>query len=414
MFIGMPIVFALLAGPGIALVIEGHTEYFTLIFNRLYNGIDSFALMALPFFVLAGELMRVGGITNKLINLSESFIGHYKGGLAQAAIVSSTIFSSLTGSAVAATSALGTMLIPEMEKRGYKRSFAATLIVASTILGPIIPPSTIMIVYAYVMNISVAALFAAGIIPGILMCIGLMIVVRIYAAKYNFPVGNKSTLKMRLHATYEGFFPLLMPVIILGSIYTGICTATEAAAVAVAYAIILCFIMKTIKLKDTITIFKNSAISSGVILLLVGVAVSFGSMVSISGIPPKIATALLSITNNKYLLLFIVNILFIIVGMFLDAGPAILILAPIIAPVMTSVGINPLHFGAIMCINLTIGLATPPMGLALFVGSGISKIPIEKITSEIIPFLVVEYGVVFLMSFIPEIALFLPKILGLV
>jgi tripartite ATP-independent transporter DctM subunit len=271
-----------------------------------------------------------------------------------------------------------------------------------------------MIVSAYVMNISVAALFAAGIIPGILMCIGLMIVVRIFAAKYNFPVGNKSTLKMRLHATYEGFFPLLMPVIILGSIYTGICTATEAAAVAVAYAIILCFITKTIKLKDTITIFKNSAISSGVILLLVGVAVSFGSMVSISGIPPKIATALLSITNNKYLLLFIVNILFIIVGMFLDAGPAILILAPIIAPVMTSVGINPLHFGAIMCINLTIGLATPPMGLALFVGSGISKIPIEKITSEIIPFLVVEYGVVFLMSFIPEIALFLPKILGLV
>ena len=414
LLLSLPIAFALLSAPAIDAAVHGETAVFTQLMLRLYYGIDSFPLMALPFFILAGEIMNRGGITLRLVNLSQAFVGHYRGGLAHINIASSMLFAGLSGSAVADTSALGGMLIPAMEKNGYKRSFAAAVTAASSVIGPIIPPSGIMILYAFMMNVSVAGLFAAGVVPGILLGGGLMILTAYLAKIRDYPIAaERATTKDRLHALREGFLPLLTPVIMLGGILAGVFTPTEAAAVAVLYAFILAIaVMRTLKFSELGPLLAQSAITSGSILLLVGAAVAFASVLSLTGAPQQITTAFLSLTDNPLLLLFLVNILLLIVGMFLDAGPAVLILGPILAPLFTDLGVEPLHFAIIMCINVTVGLATPPMGLILFVASSITGDRIERIAWEMIPFLIVEIGIIFLVTFVPSISLALPRALG--
>ena len=369
LLIGLPVFFGLLAAPGLLLYLNGQERDITLLYRNVYNGIDSFPLMAIPFFMLAGELMNRGGITMRLVEFSQAFMGHLRGGLAHVNVLSSMLFAGLSGSAVADTSALGSMLIPAMEKQGYSRKFAAAITAASSVIGPIIPPSGIMIIYAYVMGESVAALFLAGVIPGAMVGIGLMLMVKFMANKYDFPIAtNKYTWPERGKASLKAFFPLLTPVIILGGILGGIFTPTEAAAVAVAYALFIgIFVLRSLKISDLSGVITRAGITSSVVLLLVGAAMAFKTVVSLSHAPEQLAAFILTLTSNPLLLLFLINILLFIVGMFLDAGPAIIILGPILGPIFINLGIDPIHFAIIMSVNLTVGLATPPMGLVLFV-----------------------------------------------
>lgn len=415
LLIGLPVLFALGLSPVIALLQADKLLFLNMLYQRLYAGMDNFLLLALPFFMLAGEFMVNGGITTRIISFSQTMVRHYRGGLGHVVILSATIFGALTGSSVAATSAIGNMMIPEMERFKYDRTYAAAITAAATVLGTIIPPSGIMLIYAFVMNISVAAMFMAGIVPGLLLCGALMLVNRSQIQKYPQVQQFEKALPAERSAAFKAaILPLLTPVIILGGIYGGIFTPTEAAAVAVFYAFVLSvFIMRVLKLRDVFPMFVRIAVNAGAILIIVAAASGFASVVSLSGIADTISRFFYSVTDNPYLLFFIMNIFLFFVGMFLDAGPAILIFAPILAPIMTHVGIDPVHFGVVMVVNLSIGLATPPMGLVLFVASAVSGVPLQKISRVIIPFLAIEALVIFVISFFPTLVIGLPKLLGM-
>ncbi|MEL6099777.1 MAG: TRAP transporter large permease [Pseudomonadota bacterium] len=476
LLIGLPVFFGLLAAPGILLYLNGQEKDITLLYRNVYNGMDSFPLMAIPFFMLAGELMNKGGITTRLVEFSQALMGHLRGGLAQVNILSSILFAGLSGSAVADTSALGSMLIPAMEKEGYSRRFAAAITAASSVIGPIIPPSGIMIIYAYVMGESVAALFLAGIVPGILVGLGLMFMVRVLADRYDLPAAHRvvltgtklgplelwfSFILVRLnlgwllsqfvplgeaptataswltlvggivaaHAFFVGLrrlvshdfrmvckravLPLQTPILILGGILAGVFTPTEAAAVAVAYALLVAlFVLRTMRLADLPDVLSRAALTSAVVLLLVGAAMAFKTVVSLSYAPQILADLILSLSDNPLILLFLINLLLFVVGMFLDAGPAIIILGPILAPIFTDLGVDSIHFAIIMSVNLTVGLATPPMGLVLFVASAVSRERVETIAKAILPFLAVEILVIFLITYVPAISMTIPRLTG--
>ncbi len=415
MALGMPVVFALLVGPGLSLVLDAQQPYFAALLARLYNGIDSFPLLAVPFFILAGELMNAGGITARIVNFSQSLVGHVRGGLAQVNILSSMLFAGISGSAVADASAIGKMLIPAMEANGYRRSFAAAVTAAAAVIGPIIPPSGIMILYGFVMNLSVGALFAAGIVPGVLMGLGLMGMTRLLAARYDLPVAApRATWSERGRSLRGAIVALMMPGILLGGLLGGVFTATEAAAVAAAYALLVTlFVLKSLRTSQLPEIFIATAVQSGVILLLVGAAVTFGWLVTMSGMAEALAQRLLGITDNPLLLLLLLNLLLFFLGMFLDAGPAILILGPVLGPVFSSLGVDPIHFAMIMCINLTVGLATPPMGLVLFVSASVAQERVEHIVRALLPFLLVHALVIVLVTCFPALTLTVPRWLGL-
>ncbi len=481
LLIGLPVFFGLLASPGILLWMSGQEKDITLLYRNVYNGMDSFPLMAIPFFMLAGEMMNKGGITIRLVEFSQALMGHLRGGLAHVNVLSSILFAGLSGSAVADTSALGSMLIPAMEKQGYTRRFAAAITAASSVIGPIIPPSGIMIIYAYVMGESVAALFLAGIVPGVMVGVGLMVMIRLMANRYDLPkaerivrkdqsiskaeywgsfvllrlnigwviyaiftnavpLGGEGASAIMVWVTFlvavlaaHGFLmvmrgrvshdfrivckravvPLQTPILILGGILLGIFTPTEAAAVAVFYAVIVAFfVLRTMSLADLPEVLSRAALTSAVVLLLVGAAMAFKTVVSLSYAPQILAEFILSLSENPLILLFLINLLLFIVGMFLDAGPAIIILGPILGPIFVDLGVHPVHFAIIMSVNLTVGLATPPMGLVLFVASSVSKEKVETISKAILPFLAVEVLVIFLITYIPEISMTVPYLTG--
>ncbi len=486
LMVGLPVFFALLVSPGLLLWLNGQERDMALLYRNVYNGMDSFPLMALPFFMLAGELMNRGGITTRLVEFSQALMGHLRGGLAHVNILSSILFAGLSGSAVADTSALGSTLIPAMEKNGYTRKFAAAVTAASSVIGPIIPPSGIMIIYAYVMGESVAALFLAGIVPGILVGAGLMLVVRLLADRYDLPKAERivqrdqklsvmeywvSFVLLRLNfagvllGVYAGIgaavqwqsgadiavnnwilmvvflviahfvlmsmrtkvssdfrivckkavAPLQAPIIILGGILVGVFTPTEASAVAVAYALLISFfVLRSMKLSDLPSILTKSALGSSTVLLLVGAAVAFKTVVSLSHAPEQLAGFILDLSEDPLILLFLINMLLFVVGMFLDAGPAIIILGPILAPIFIELGVHPVHFAIIMSVNLTVGLATPPMGLVLFVASSVSGEKVETISKAILPFLAVEILVIFLVTYVPAISMTVPRLTGFV
>lgn len=414
LLVGLPVFFALLAAPGLVLWMSGQERDVALLYRNVYNGMDSFPLMAIPFFMLAGELMNRGGITERLVEFAQALMGHLRGGLAHVNILSSMLFAGLSGSAVADTSALGSMLIPAMEKQGYTRRFSAAITAASSVIGPIIPPSGIMIIYAYVMGESVAALFLAGIVPGILVGLSLMLMVKVMADRYDFPVASRrTTWREKGQASLKAFFPLMTPVIIMGGILGGIFTPTEAAAVAAAYGLLIgLFVMRTLTLRDIPGILQRAAATSAVVLLLVGAAMAFKTVVSLSHAPEILAGAILGLSDNPLVLLFLINVLLFIVGMFLDAGPAIIILGPVLGPIFTQMGVDPIHFAIIMSVNLTVGLITPPMGLVLFVASSVSGERIATISRAILPFLLMEVIVIFLITYIPAISMTIPRLTG--
>lgn len=418
--LSIPVIFGLLGASGIVVANDLGAEFdprdLNSLLSQVFSGMSSVPLMALPMFILAGELMNAGGITERLVRFSQSLIGHLRGGLAQVNILSSILFAGLSGSAVADTSALGSMLIPAMEKQGYTRRFAAAVTAASSVIGPIIPPSGIMIIYAFIMGVSPAALFAGGIVPGLMIGSGLMFVTWRLAKKYDFPVASRrASAREVVAAGRETFWPLLTPIILLGGILTGFFTPTEAAGVAAFYALIVSvFVIRALRIGDLPATFYRAAVASGIILMLIGASKSFSWVADQVGAAQMLADFVLSLTDNPYLLLILLNLMLFVVGMFLDAGPAILILGPILSKVFVGIiGLDPVHFAIIMCVNVTVGLATPPMGLVLFVASSISRERVEAITKAILPFLAVEAGVIFLITFFEDLVLFLPRVMGL-
>ena len=412
--LGVPVVFALLLAPGMGMVVDGRTEYFKLLQSTLYNGMDSFPLMAVPFFMLAGEIMSRGGIALRLVEFSKALIGHIRGGLAHVNILCSILFAGLSGSAVADTSALGSMLIPAMEKNGYSRRFAAAVTAASSVIGPIIPPSGIMILYAFIMDVSVAALFAAGFAPGLLVGAALMVISHILAKRRNYPAANERvSWRGRATAFRGAFLPLLTPVILLGGILGGVFTPTEASAVAAVYALLVSvFVLRTLSWREVPEVVFRAALTSGGVLRLVGASVAFARMLTLSGAAADVEQAVLAVSQDPLILLFLFNVMMLMVGMILDAGPALLIFGPIFAPIFIGLGVDPVHFAAVMCVNATIGLATPPVGLVLFVAAGISRESVGAIVREILPFLAAQIAVLFMMTYIPALTLTLPRALG--
>ena len=412
--LGVPIVFSLIFAPMVGVWLTDKTVFLSMMPQRIFGGINQFPLLAIPMFILAGEIMNHGGITLRLVNFAKTLVGHLRGGLAHVNIVSSMLFAGLSGSAVADTSALGSILIPAMEKDGYTRRFAAAVTAASSVIGPVIPPSIIMVVYAYIMGVSVGGLFAAGFVPGLMMGIGLMLVNSFIAKKRNYPRAERRASIGEVSTSFgSAFLPLLTPFIILGGIISGVFTPTEAAAAAVAYALMLSLLVtRTLPIREIPAMLYRSGLASASILLVIGAATVFGWVTSLSGVPNAITGLLTSISDNPYIVLFCVNILLFIAGMFFDAGPAILILGPLLGPTMQALEIEPLHFAIIMCVNLTVGLATPPMGLVLFVASTLTRLSVLNIVKDMWPFLLVHVVVIFLITYLPFLTLTLPRLLG--
>ncbi len=416
LILGMPVGFGVGITAMVAIYNIGGTDLFSLIPARFYSGSDLFPLMAMPLFILAGEIMNRTKITHAVIDFANTLVGHVKGGLGHANILASVFFAGLTGSAVADTAAIGTMLIPAMAKKGYGKNFAAAITAASSCIGPIIPPSTIMVIYGSFMGVSIAGMFAAGLVPGLLMAPALMLITRNFAIKNNIPVlSQRPTLKEFVLSLKKSILALMMPVIILGGILTGWFTPTEAGGVAVLYGLLVgFFIYRNLKFRDLYEVLENMTSVTAVVFLILATAAILSWLLASEQIPQQIAAGVLSITKNKYLVLLFINILLLIVGCFMDQTAALIILGPVLAPLAIGVGVHPMHFGIIMCLNLVIGLTTPPLGACLFSCCSISNVSVEDITKEIWPMILALLAVLALVTYIPAVSLTLPRLLGFI
>ena len=395
----------LLMGSGVGLLSMAPLQYF--------SGLDMFTLMAMPFFILAGELMNKAGITKRLVNFSNILVGHWRGGLAHANIIASVFFAGMTGAAVSDTAAIGTMLIPAMVDDGYDVDFSAAVTAASSIIGPTIPPSNMMVIYGSLMNVSIAGLFAAGFLPGIVLAILLMIMSAWLSYKRGYPKGPKTTFRQKLVGTKDAIIPLLMPVIILGGILSGLFTPTEAASIAVFYALVIgFFVLKSITFRDLLPMLLKTAKITGSVFLIIGAASILSWVLAINQVPQAIAAFLIATTGNPKLILLMIIILMLIVGMFMDIAAALIILGPILHPIAVSMGMSPIHFGIIMVLSLNIALMTPPVGACLFVACSISKISLARLSKAIFPFIIMEVIALFIVAYIPEISLLIPRLLG--
>ena len=387
----------------------------TTIAQRMLTGIDSFALLAIPFFVLAGEIMKQGGIANRLINFAKSIVASLPGGLAYVNVLASMLFGAISGSAIAATSAIGSIMTDRMEEEGYPRAFSASVNITSSTTGLLIPPSNILIVYALASGgtASVAALFIAGYLPGILLGLAIIGYIVFVAITKKFEKGNRSSLKDIWFYFRKSFFSLLMLFIVVGGIVAGIFTATEASVIAVLYATILALFYGTVSRNSFPKILLNSAKTTAVVMFLICTSMAMSWLFSFESIPELMSSFLLEQFSNKFLILLIINITLLVVGTFMDITPAVLIFTPIFLSVATSLGMDPVHFGIVLVLNLCIGLCTPPVGTVLFVGSGVAKISVSKIVRPLLPFLFIMFLVLLLVTYIPEISLWLPNLLKL-
>lgn len=410
---GIPIGFVLGIVPVIYLKFFGNIPL-DIIAQRLFNGVDSFVFLAMPFFILAGNLMNDIGITNSLVKLSKVIVGRIHGGLAQANIVVSVLFAGLTGAAVADTAAIGSMLVPAMKKEGYSAEYSAAVTASSSIIGPIIPPSIIMVIYGAVTGQSIGALFMAGFLPGILVAICLMLLATYFAIKEGHPRRSEAyTVREILTTIRSSLVALLVPIIIIGGILSGLFTATEAAAVACAYSLFVgLFVYKNLTLKKIVEALKDSAIVSASILIIVGCSKLFSLALAIEHVPEQIATTVTALIDNKIVFLLVINIFLLFMGMVMEIGASVILLAPILLPLAIQYGIHPLHFALIMLVNLNIGLATPPLGVCIFTIAPIAKTPFEKIVPKLLPFIGAEIVALFLITYIPDIVLLIPRLAG--
>jgi tripartite ATP-independent transporter DctM subunit len=412
---GVPIAFAIGTAAVAALLMSlDPSAATTVIAQRMATGLDSFALLAIPFFILSGQLMNRGGIARRLIDLAKVIVGRLPGGLAYVNILGSMLFGSISGSAVAAAAAIGGFMSPLMKREGYNREFAAAVNISSAPIGLLIPPSNIMVVYSLASGgVSIAALFLAGYVPGILLGLALMVVVAVMAKRRNFPTGEKVGFGEGLQILFAALPSLLLVAIVMGGIILGWFTPTEASAIAVAYTFVLSVVIyREIKWSEIPAILTDSAATTAIVLLLVGTSMGMSWVMSSANIPQTITEGLLALTENKIVLLLIINLLLLIVGTFMDMTPAVLIFTPILLPVVMKFGMSPLHFGLVLIFNLCIGLCTPPVGSCLFVGCGVAETSIAKVWRPLLPFFFAMFVVLMLVTYWPALSLALPKALG--
>lgn len=408
-FLSVPLGVAIGAASLLVMEFMPGTPPSSLLIKNAIVGSDNFPLVAVPMFILAGEIMLAGGLSSRIVGMAARMVGGLKAGLGYVNVLASMFFAAISGSSPATVAAIGSNLIPEMEKRGYRRDFAAALTAASGMLGVMIPPSIPLIIYGVVANVSLGSLFLAGILPGILFGLGFMIVARI-VIKNNL---NDDSVPMNELDVQKGggIWALLVPVIILGGIYGGIFTPTEAAGVAVVYAIFVSlFIYREMSLADFPGILVRSGTTTATIMIMVAMAFAFGRFLTLEGIPGALAELITSTTDNPILILLLINLVLLITGMFLEPVAAIIILTPILLPVAQSAGVDPVHFGIIITCNLAIGFCTPPVGINLFIASSIAGVPVEAVVLRVLPFMVSMLVSMALVTFFPEISLLLPSL----
>jgi len=415
LIIGIPIAFVLGLVPLLYLIFFRGIPLIAIA-SRLYGGIDNYTLLALPFFILAGNLMNHTGITRDLVNLSRLLVGRMRGALAQVNIIASVFFAGLTGAAVADTAALGSILIPAMVEEGYSREYSAAVTCTSSIIGPIIPPSIIMVIYASVTGESVGALFMGGFIPGLLIAASLMILAYYYAVKYNHPKRTERIeIKEAMLIIVRSMVALFVPVIIIGGILSGMFTPTEAAAIACFYAFLAgIFYYHTLTMKNIVDSLINAGIVSATILFIISTCQVFGMVLTLERIPEHIAQAMTAAIPNKYIFLLVANVLFFFIGMIMETGASVILLAPILLPVAVSFGVHPLHFALVMLVNLNVGLNTPPVGVCLFTVTPIARVSMERIIPQVMPFVAAEMVAVLVLTYVPDLVLFLPRLTGFI
>lgn len=413
---GVPVAYAIGISTTITILLNiAFTPGITTVSQRMTIGIDSFALLAIPFFILAGELMNRGGIATRLINFAKSLVGWLPGGLAYVNVLAAMLFGAIAGSSVAAASAIGSIMTDRMEEEGYPRRFSAAVNITSSTTGLIIPPSNVLIVYALASGgtASVAALFLAGYLPGILVGLALMAVIAIMSVRKKFPRDERVPLSKVWRDFRRSFFSLLLLIVIVGGIVAGVFTATEAAAVAVLYAGILGMSYGAITIADFPRILLNSARTTAIVMFLICTSMAMSWLFSFESIPQLLTGFLLEKFQSPFFIFLVINLTLLVVGTFMDITPAVLIFTPIFLPVVTELGMHPVHFGLVMVLNLCIGLCTPPVGTLLFVGSGIAKVSVTDVVKPLVPLLITMIVVLFLVTYFPFLTMWLPELFGL-
>ncbi|EHS4661547.1 TRAP transporter large permease [Salmonella enterica] len=383
--------------------------------QKMFSSLDSFALLAVPFFVLSGVIMNSGGIAARLVNFAKLFTGKLPGSLSYTNIVGNMMFGAISGSAIAASTSIGGVMVPMSAREGYDRGFAAAVNIASAPTGMLIPPTTAFILYALASGgTSIAALFAGGLVAGVLWGVGCMLVTLVVAKRRNYRVFFTVQKGMALKVAVEAIPSLLLIVIIVGGIVQGIFTAIEASAIAVVYTLLLTMVFyRALKIKDLPSILLQTVVMTGVIMFLLATSSAMSFSMSITNIPAALSDMILGISANKLVILLVITVFLLIIGAFMDIGPAILIFTPILLPIMAKLGVDPVHFGIIMIYNLAIGTITPPVGSGLYVGASVGKVKVEEVIKPLLPFYGAIIGVLLLITYIPEITLFLPRLLGI-
>ncbi|MES2686176.1 MAG: TRAP transporter large permease [Pseudomonadota bacterium] len=411
--VGMPVAYslglaALLGAVWIELPLDA-------VMIQIASGVNKFSLLAIPFFVLAGAIMAEGGMSRRLVAFASVLVGFVRGGLSLVNILASTFFGAISGSSVADTASIGSVMIPEMVKKGYPRDFATALTVSGSIQATLIPPSHNAVIYSMAAggSISVAALFMAGVLPGLLLGLTLSIYCLVIARKRNFPKGEVIPLKQALRICVDALWGLMTMVIILGGILSGVFTATESASIAVLWAFfVTMFIYRDYKWHDLPKLMHRTVKTVAIVMILIGFAAAFGYIMTLMQIPLKVTALLTSMTDNRYMILLAINFMLLVLGTLMDMAALILILTPILLPVVTAVGVDPVHFGMIMIVNLGIGLLTPPVGTVLFVGSAVGGLPIEKVVRALMPFFALLIVVLGIVTYVPALSLWLPRLVG--
>ena len=411
--IGVPVAYAV----GISAIIGAWYIDIPLeaVMIQLTSGVNKFSLLAIPFFILAGAIMAEGGIARRLVNFAYIFVGFIRGGLSLVNIVASTFFGAISGSSVADTASIGSVMIPEMDKKGYPRDFAAAVTASGSVQAILTPPSHNSVIYSLATGgtVSIAALFIAGILPGLLLSFSLMVMCVAFAHKRGYPKGERVPFRQALKIFVDTLWGLMTVVIIMGGILSGIFTATESAAIACLWAFfVTMFIYRDYKWSELPKLMFRTVKTVTIVMILIGFAAEFGAVMTYMQLPMRITEAFTSISDNKYVILMCINIMLLLIGTLMDMAPLILILTPVLLPVTNALGIDPVHFGMIMLVNLGIGVITPPVGSVLFVASAVSKQKIEQVVKAMLPFYLVLFLVLMLVTYIPAISLFLPKLFG--
>ncbi|MBS6533200.1 MAG: TRAP transporter large permease [Oscillospiraceae bacterium] len=409
MLLGVPVAYALGIASAGYMLIEGTS--LAMVAQRMVSGANSFTMLAIPFFFMAGELMNISGVTDKIITMAKALVGHLKGGLAQVNIVASVFFAGVSGSATADTAALGSSLIPSMVKEGYDLDFSAAITVASSCVGPIIPPSITLVLYGILTGTDVGSLLIAGIVPGIVVAGTQMIYTHFHAVKMDYPSYPKASAREMGKALTSGFSALMMPIIIIGGTMSGVFTPTESAAIAVLYGIIIgFFVYRNISVKEFYASLKKVGVNSMNNMLILASASCFSWVLTMTKAPDMLVELMLGITDNCIVMTFLILLLLIFVGFFMQASQALVVLAPILLPVAKAIGIDPIHFGLIMVVTLTFGGCTPPVGSMLFVVNSITKMGFARLTKAMLPLYIPLVGAILLITFIPQLSLFLPAL----